>query len=139
MQNVLDFANELGLVAVIERAATYHPVKLHLGVVWNIPVEYTNRLQTTAGMCHYEGGLRITLNPALRAPSERQHLIETFLHELAHAHAAIVYGVRDGRGHGEHWWEMMHQLGQRPIRTHAIAACRKATDKATMSLDDMGL
>lgn len=134
--NVLDIAKDLGLEAVIERAVTFHPGKLHLGVVWNIPVEFDNRLQTAAGMCHYYTGLRITLNPCLQLAEQRQDLCETFLHELAHAHAWLVYAAR---GHGERWWEMMYQLGQRPQRTHNIAACKKATTIAVKSLDDMGL
>lgn len=134
--NVLDFARELGLESCIARATTFHPGKLHLGVVWNVPVEYNDRLQTTAGLCHYQPTVRLELNCSLRLPNQRVHLIETFLHELAHAHAFMVYGCR---GHGNEWWKMMHQLGQIPRRTHNIAACHKSGTTATKTLDDMGL
>ncbi len=139
MPNVHDMAEELGLLDTIARAVSFHPAKLCLGVVWNIPVEYTTRLQTSAGMCHYRDGLRITFHPVLAREEHRTDLVETFLHELAHAHAHIVYG-QPAHGHGEHWWEMMHQLGQSPRRCHAISdVSRKASLKATKPLEEMGL
>lgn len=137
MPNVFELAEELGLVPIITRAVSFQP-KIHLGTVWNIPVVFDNRLQTAAGYCHYHPELLIKLNPALRRDECRKDCIETFLHELAHAHAWIVYG-KHGRGHGANWWEMMHQLGQIPRRVHDIAACRKSTTKATHTLDDIGL
>lgn len=137
MPNVRELAESLALLDIISRAVSFQP-KIHLGTVWNIPVEFDNRLQTAAGNCHYHPSLLIKLNPVLRRDNHRVDLVETFLHELAHAHAWIVYGER-GRGHGAEWWEMMHQLGQIPRRAHSIAACKKATTRSALSLEDMEL
>lgn len=135
---VFRFAEQYNLVSIIERAASFHPNKIHLGVVWNIPVEFNPRLMTTAGLCHYSPAFRIELNSSLGLESERVALIDTFLHELAHAHAFMTHGP-EARGHGWQWHEAMWQLGQTPQRLHRIAACRKATTKAVLDLDDMGL
>ena len=140
MLTVSQLAIQLEITLTIERAISYHPAlpgaNRHL---WNIPITYPNRLQTAAGYCHYNP-LRIDLHPGLLGPdaAKAEH-VATFLHELAHAMSVMVYGIAAGRGHGEHWWEMMHQLGQRPQRTHKIAACRKASLVAKRTLDDMGL
>lgn len=133
-------AEQLGVVGVIERAISFHTeLPGTRPSLWDIPIRYNGQMQTAAGYCHYEPEMWISLHPVLTGQrTTRLDHVETLLHELAHAMSWIVYGPR-GRGHGAHWWEMMHQLGQKPRRTHAIAACKPATDKATLSLDDMGL
>lgn len=139
---VKSLAEELGLVHVIERAFSFHD-EYFPGQLWRVPVTLNDRLQRVAGKCRYTQlgveALALELHPALFGPfAKRNELVETFLHELAHAMAWERYGAI-GRGHGEHWSEMMHQLGQRPVRCHCIAACTKATEKAKVGLDDMGL
>lgn len=137
MHTVRTLAVELGLESVIERAFSFHP-EWFPGGLWQIPVESNPRLERVAGRCRYNP-LGLELHSALFGPfAQRVELVDTFLHELAHAMAWERYGAI-GRGHGEHWWEMMHQLGQRPIRCHNIAACTKASDEAKVGLEDMGL
>lgn len=36
--------------------------------------------------------------------------------------------------HGASWWEMMHQLGQKPKRTHQIAVVKRRRE---LDLDDL--
>ena len=137
MHNVRSLAKEFHIEWMIERAFSFHPEYMP-GGLWQTPVETNDRLQRVAGQCHYRP-LRITLHPALFGPFAKPgELVETFLHELAHAMAVHRYGI-DARGHGAHWREMMHQLGQQPRRCHNIAACTKASDKARISLEDMEL
>lgn len=138
MQTVGTISSQLGLASVISRACSFHPGKCDMWNLLSIPVDFDARLQTSAGMCHYHGGLRLTLNPCLQRPDLINDLIETFLHEFAHAMAHLVYGTK-AHGHGECWQELMYQLGQRPTRCHKIAACRKATNFAELSLEQMEL
>ncbi len=142
---VRSLAKELGLERVIDRGFSFYETVSeskhvnfpHTGL-WGISVYQNDRLQRVAGKCRYVP-MELELHPALFGPfAQRNELIETFLHELAHAMAWVKYGSA-GRGHGEHWWEMMHQLGQIPRRCHNIAACTKADTKAVLGLDDMGL
>ena len=113
-----EFSRQYGLMPVIDRAISYHPqIRNRL---LQCPVEWSGRLQTSAGYASSTRG--ITLHHSLQMADQRQNLIETFLHEAAHMMQHFAYGEIN---HGATWWEMMHQLGQKPKRTHAIAAVKR--------------
>lgn len=131
MSTVREIAIQLGVIPIIERAFSFHPILSLTDRLWNLPVEYNFRLKTTAGQ-FWSQDMRIVLHPGL-LNAEKQDHIATFLHELAHAMQFTVYKQR---GHGASWWEMMHQLGQQPRRTHQIAACSKAAEKPHLALED---
>lgn len=136
MHTVKSLAYQRGLTAVLDRAFSFH-TQLGTADVWNIPVEFSDRIQTSAGNFRAKPrGGQIKLHRALEAPANKQPLDETFLHELAHAMQWLVYGVCD---HSATWWEMMHQLGQKPRRTHAIAACKPAKEYTYKSVEELGL
>lgn len=128
MTTVRDFAKVRGLDRVIERAISFHPQLP--GGLWQTPVSTGERFQTRAGDASKQHGIR--LHSQLRG----KDLDETFLHELAHIMELIVYG---SSSHGATWWEMMHQLGQKPKRTHQIAACKKLRTSTHLSADQLDL
>jgi predicted SprT family Zn-dependent metalloprotease len=117
---VRQLAEQLELVPVIERAMSYESGKFP--TLWLVPVEYDFRLKTTAGNANRS---RIKLHPGLLQAEPREH-IGTFLHELAHVMDCCVRGHS---GHDYPWQEMMIRLGEKPIRTHNISACRKRVEK----------
>lgn len=126
METVETMAKELGLIPILERAFSFHPT-ICISTL-GTRVEWSNRLQTSAG---YASGIRgITLHQSLRA-ALRDEWIETFLHEVAHMMQFYLYHEIN---HGASWWEMMHQLGQKPKRTHQIAAVKRRRE---LDLDDL--
>jgi len=129
------FAQEFGLVSVIDRAISFHPSQFINGKLYNVPVNWNHKLRRTAGTFSSKDG--IELHPGLACASPRD-LHATFLHELAHAMQFLVYGKVD---HGETWWEMMHQLGQKPTRTHNIPECQGRLTPASVGINvkDLGL
>ena len=137
MSTVKDFANQHGLMLTVRRAMSFHPQHFPdaTSSLWSIPVEYSAHLQTSAGYFHCGPPMKITLHYGLQR-SALHELHETFLHELAHAMQWIRYAKVD---HNATWWEMMHQLGAHPVRTHKIAACRPATNRLTVKPGDIGL
>lgn len=133
--SVQAFAQEFGLIQVIARAISFHPAALGNGKLYAVKVEWNHNLRKAAGRFSSIRG--IELHPGL-AHAKPKDLHETFLHELAHAMQFLVYGKVD---HGETWWEMMHQLGQRPIRTHSIPECSGRLTPASVGInaEDLGL
>lgn len=129
MSTVRELAEQLGLIPTIERAMTYEPGKF--SGLWEIPVQYDFRLRSSAGNANK---FRIKLHPGLLQASTREH-VETFLHELAHTMDCFCRGQS---GHDYPWQEMMIRLGQKPVRTHNIATCKKRAEKTTI-LDDLDL
>lgn len=131
--NVQEFAVQHGLAATLLRALSFHPT---IGPrLLAVPVEYNPNLTTAAGQFTTRGGPpRISLHLALpnEAPGE---LAATFLHEVAHAMQWFVYSEVN---HSASWWEMMHQLGQRPTRLHTMNLRARST-RAPGGADDMGL
>jgi SprT-like family len=133
--SVRAFATEFGLVSVIDRAITFHPAALGNGRLYAVQVEWNHRLERSAGRFNSLRG--IELHPGL-AHAKAKDLHETFLHELAHAMQFLVYGKVD---HLASWWEMMHQLGQKPTRTHNIPECQGRLTPASVGINakDLGL
>lgn len=127
--SVLTFAKEHGLQSVIDRAISFHPQKLGGGALYRVPVDWNHRLRKCAGTFSSKDG--IALHPGL-AHAKVSDLHATFLHELAHAAQWLVYSKVD---HGESWWEMMHQLGQKPKRTHSIPECHGRLTPASVGLN----
>lgn len=127
-------ARETGQFLIIARAITFHP-EIELSLLAT-KVEWEPRFKTSGGQ-YYPRERKIALHPGLRY-AEPQDLIQTFLHEVAHAGQHLAYRKCD---HGETWWELMHQLGQRPKRTHQIPECfeRLTAASAGLSLEDLGL
>lgn len=125
-------ARELGQFLVIARAITFHP-EIELPLLAT-RVEWNPRFKHTAGQYSPREKL-ITLHPGLRY-AEPSDLIGTFLHEVAHVMQVLTYRKCD---HGETWWEMMHQLGQRPKRTHSIPECHTKLTAASIGLTAEGL
>lgn len=130
--NVRDFAQQTNSLETIQRAMSFHP-NSRITESWGIPVEYSGELQTSAGK-FYTRPIFIRLHLGLQL--DPKALRETFLHELAHAHQWLVHGTCD---HGETWWEAMHRLGQKPVRTHRIASVGKPRTLPTRNAEDMGL
>ncbi|HMD81350.1 MAG TPA: SprT-like domain-containing protein, partial [Anaerolineales bacterium] len=113
---VLDFATELKQMTYISRALSYYS---HIGPkLWVIPCEWNYDLKTSAGRFSARRG--ITLHPGLKK-ADPAHMVETFMHELAHAMQYLAHGKVN---HGHSWHEMMYLLAQRPERLHNIAECR---------------
>lgn len=130
MSNVETFAREYGLMPVIDRACSFHP--LIKSALLATPCEWNLRLHSSAGYYHSERG--ITLHLGLkREGSEATRA--TFLHEVAHAMQWLRYREVN---HGASWLEMMHQLGQQPKRTHSYAACGGPA-RSNVNPDDIGL
>lgn len=110
-----------------------------LGVWWNL------RLRTTAGRCHFVPqpsgrGLvpvRIELNP--KGAGDGAFLLDTILHEAAHAMDALVFG---GNGHGRTWKRCARALGADPSRCYDSAeappalqaAARRASEKKVVAI-----
>lgn len=127
--SVQAFAQEFGLIQVIARAISFHPNALAGGKLYSVKVEWNHRLERSAGRFNSLRG--IELHPGL-AHAKPKDLHETFLHELAHAMQWLVYRKVD---HGETWWEMMHQLGQKPRRTHSIPECQGRLTPASVGFN----
>lgn len=134
---VRSVATSLNLLPTINRAISFQPTLARLErVIWDTPITYPTQMGTSAGWFR-ANPCRISLHPALEGTrAQPQDHIETFLHELAHEHQFLVYGIVD---HGATWWEMMYQLGQQPRRTHKIAACKPLSHMAALTPDEMGL
>lgn len=143
-RTVQDFISALGIdpqsvgvhntvEQIVDRALSFHPQIRHN--LMAVRIEFNFNLKRVAGRAFQSG--RIELHPGLLHGS-KQDLIETFLHELAHIMQYYSYGVMD---HGASWWEMMHQLGQRPKRTHNIGECQGKLQPKTagLSTEDLGL
>lgn len=133
--SVRAFATEFGLIQVIDRAISFHPAALGNGKLYSIKVDWNLSLRKAAGRFGTNQG--IELHPGL-AHAKPKDLHETFLHELAHAMQWLVYRKVD---HAETWWEMMHQLGQKPTRTHSIPECSGKITPASVGInpEDLGL
>lgn len=133
--SVRAFAQEFGLIPVIDRAITFHPSALGNGRLYAVKVDWNINLRKAAGRFNSLRG--IELHPGL-AHTKVKDLHETFLHELAHASQWLVYGKVD---HLATWWEMMHQLGQKPTRTHSIPECSGKITPASVGInaEDLGL
>lgn len=132
MPKLIDFAIEHKWRLTIDRALLFHPSIRD--PLYNVPVEFSLKLQTSAGY-FWSKPPRIALHYGLQREGEHA-MMETFLHETAHAMQWFVYKEIN---HGASWWEMMHQLGQKPVRTHNLAACARAKAVAPGNADGMGL
>lgn len=134
VHSVRSFARSIGVEETIARAISFHP---EIGPrLWAVSVEFDAGLHRSAGRFSTNAG--ITLHPGLRHTADKKALAETFLHEVAHAAQWLAYGEIN---HGASWWEMMHQLGQRPVRTHDIKECNGKLQPKTAGLnpEDLGL
>lgn len=127
--SVRAFAEAQGLIQVIDRAISFHPAALGTGRLYAVKVDWNHRLERSAGRFNSLRG--IELHPGL-THAKPKDLHETFLHELAHAMQWLVYAKVD---HLETWWEMMHQLGQKPKRTHSIPECQGKITPASVGLN----
>lgn len=124
------FALDYRLTSVLHRALLFHP---QIGSALHaVPVEWNPRLKAAAGNFTTKP-IGISLHPALIR--ERAGEIEkTFLHEVAHAMQYLQYKEVN---HGESWWEMMHQLGQKPERCHSMSL-RARGNKTGFNPEDLG-
>lgn len=86
------FATDIGVNAILTRALSFHP---HIGTrIRGIRVEFDGGLKREAGQFSTQRGIR--LHPGLMAPGKSsKDLIETFLHELAHAMQWLAYSKID--------------------------------------------
>lgn len=133
--SVRAFATSWGLIQIIDRAISFHPNALGNGKLYEVKVDWNLNLKSCAG--RFSSKIEIELHPGL-AHAQVHDRNATFLHELAHAAQWLVYRKVD---HLETWWEMMHQLGQKPQRTHSIPECRGKITPARVGInaEDLGL
>lgn len=130
MTTLREFAMECSQQGTIQRAISFAPL---IGpALWAVPVEWSLRLKKSAGYFH-SSPLGITLHPDLKRQG-RSAVVETFLHETAHAMQWLRYREVT---HGESWWEAMHQLGQKPQRCHSmkLRSASRATAASAEELD----
>lgn len=81
-----------------------------------IPLRVSRRMTRTLGTIAYSGsGARrvreIAIAAALLKPGNRETLVDTLLHEMAHAEAWLDHGHR---GHGRPWKRIAERVGCRP-------------------------
>lgn len=107
------FAAQYNITSILARAISFHPQVRDQ--ILAVTVEWNPNLRTSAGQFDKRPS-KVSLNRALHAEGTTE-IIDTFLHEVAHAMQHFVYNKVD---HGETWWEMMHQLGQKPRRCHQM-------------------
>lgn len=127
MKTVLNFAEHLDCVALINRAVSFDE---RLAAIYNVECKWSHNVKHSGGW----GGRYITLAVGLQNASLEDQR-NTFLHEVAHAMEFILYGRT---GHSQNWWEAMIRLGQKPWETRylsksAVAALRDAQ----VSADDI--
>lgn len=128
---VAEFALNISATRIIQWALLFHPQIQ--GKLMHIPVVWNTNLDSSGGNFRSQPAMLISLHPALqREGATAVH--ETFLHELAHAMQWLVYHEVN---HGATWWEMMHQLGQKPRRCHQMNLRAKG-NQAAMSPEEMG-
>jgi predicted SprT family Zn-dependent metalloprotease len=119
-ETVATFSSRLATDNVILRAITFDH---RLTAVWSVPVMWNWRLKSSAGFARINP-FQIELHPGLNDATPHD-LRTVFLHELAHICQHILY-PECTMSHGYEWHEAMIRLGERPIRTHNIAACKSA-------------
>lgn len=87
------------------------------------------------GCCHY-GPKLITMSRVLSQHNiDKIHtkLTDTLLHEIAHALCVEVYGVRNGRGHGQNWVSIAKQIGCDGKRCYDGSKMEKPKAKWTLT------
>lgn len=82
---------------------------------YDIPLRLSNRMSRRFGHVYYataRGGARVieevALNVDLMMEGNEAHLLDTLLHEMAHAEAWIEHGHKD---HGEPWRDVARRVG----------------------------
>lgn len=122
---VRDFAEQLDLIQIIDRAISYNPEAYKN--IYQIPVIYNYRLRNSAGNATR---FQITLHPGLQN-ANISDLKSTLLHEIAHV---LDFMQNHKSGHGAGWWEAMIRLDEKPwiTRYHNISTCKKAAQKSNL-------
>src|SRR3954471_1484838 len=119
-ETVATFSRRIDTDDVILRAITFDH---RIVAVWSVPVTWNWRLKSSAGFARINP-FQIELHPGLNDATPLD-LRTVFLHEVAHICQHILY-PECRMSHGYEWHEAMIRLGERPIRTHNIAACKSA-------------
>ena len=65
-------------------------------------------------------------------------ILDTMLHELAHAFCVEVYGVRNGKGHGYNWQHIATQIGCNGKRCYSSDSVNKPQSKYTLLCESCG-
>jgi hypothetical protein len=129
MTTIRKFSADLGQDQILARALSYHPTIAQ--ALLATPCDWSSKLHASAGYASSRRG--ISLHHGLRAEGP-QAIIDTFLHEVAHIMQYLVYREFN---HGATWWEMMHHLGAKPVRTHSYkSAAFKRGPKEELSPND---
>jgi SprT protein len=81
-------------------------------------IEINNRMRSVAGKANYKFN-KVILNGRLLGDNP-EHIEQTFAHELAHLISVALYGIKEGRGHGQAWRTTMIRLGYNPDRCHKL-------------------
>lgn len=131
MPTLAEFAIRLGQEPVLRRAISFTP-NIDVALL-TCPTNWSLRLRSSAGYFH-SSPFQITLHPDLQRQGH-QALVETLLHEVAHAMQWLRYKLVD---HGETWQEAMYQLGQKPQRMHSMRL-KAATRQSAKSIEELGL
>jgi hypothetical protein len=109
-----------------------------------LPVRLSPRMSRRFGHIHYAhgaGGERvvaeIALNVDLLLPGNEGALVDTLVHEMAHAEAYLAHGHR---GHGRLWRCIARRVGCEPrALTHARMRRRRRGDAPTERVPEAGL
>jgi predicted SprT family Zn-dependent metalloprotease len=88
-----------------------------LGLNINFKISFSNRMTTTAGKAIYKNNeIRLCQKIWDRiSTEEKEHTIK---HEACHLASVALYGIKDGRGHGNCWKSVMHMVGENSNRCH---------------------
>ena len=98
----------------------------HYNVVLpRVPIEFSNKLKSTAGLAHYSrnrftgkcAGVKIKLSVPLLRLNGDEFIGRTPGHEAAHIIAANLFNER---GHGNAWKQVMRVIGQKAERCHQM-------------------
>lgn len=81
-----------------------------------VSLEWNSRMRTTAGRAFcVKKAIHLNYTLLIKNPQE---VIPTFIHELAHIYAHILYP--SGSSHGKEWRRVHCALGMEPERTHSM-------------------
>jgi predicted SprT family Zn-dependent metalloprotease len=86
-----------------------------------IPMEFSNRLNSTGGYFRYDrfGPIKIVINKRMMEANGKEFVDQVVPHEVAHWFTHLVHGSNH-QAHGREWKAMMRLLGQEPKRTHSF-------------------
>lgn len=99
-----------------------------------IPIRLSNRMSRRFGHVYYGTGRRgvrlieeIALNVDLMMEGNEAHLLDTLLHEMAHAEAWLLHGHRE---HGDAWRIVAERVGCEP-KACSMVRIRRRRDAST--------